>query len=66
MYDIRSSLEADLAAYETLATTLREDASLAQQLGDLGTADLLQGILSEVEDDAHHIDHFLEDDTLQR
>jgi DNA-binding ferritin-like protein len=39
---------------------------LAQQLGDLGTADLLQGILSEVEDDAHHIDHFLEDDTLQR
>ncbi|WP_257628850.1 DNA starvation/stationary phase protection protein DpsA [Haloplanus salinarum] len=66
VYDIRSSLEADLAAYETLATTLREDALLAQQLGDLGTADLLQGILSEVEDDAHHIDHFLEDDTLQR
>jgi DNA-binding ferritin-like protein len=66
VYDIRSSLEADLAAYETLATTLREDALLAQQCGDLGTADLLQEVLSEVEDDAHHIDHFLEDDTLQR
>ena len=66
VYDIRSSLEADLAAYETSATTLREATLLAQQLGDPGTAGLLQGILSEVEDDAHHIDHYLEDDTLQR
>jgi DNA-binding ferritin-like protein len=66
VYDIRSSLEADRAAYETLARTLREDARLAQQLGDLGTADLLQDILSDVEEDVHHVDHFLGDDTLQR
>lgn len=66
VYDIRSSLEADLAAYGTLARTLREDAQLAQQSGDLGTADLLQDILAEIEEDVHHVDHFLGDDTLQR
>jgi DNA-binding ferritin-like protein (oxidative damage protectant) len=66
VYDVRSSLAVDLDGYETLATTLREDAILAQRLGDLGTADLLQEILSDVEEDAHHIDHFLADDTLQR
>jgi DNA-binding ferritin-like protein len=65
VYDVRSSLAVDLDGYETLATTLREDAILAQRLGDLGTADLLQEILSDVEEDAHHIDHFLADDTLQ-
>ena len=66
VYDVRSSLAVDLDGYETLATTLREDAILAQRLGDLGTADLLQEILSEVEEDAHHVEHLLADDTLQR
>lgn len=66
VYDLRSSLAADLAAYETLATTLREDALVAQRLGDLGTADLLREMLADVEEDAHHLDHLLADDTLQR
>lgn len=65
VYDIRSSLAADLDAYETLVTTLREDARLAQQSGDLGTGSLLEDILTDIEEDAHHIDHFLEDDTVQ-
>jgi starvation-inducible DNA-binding protein len=65
VYDIRSSLEADLDAYETLVTTLREDARLAQQSGDLGTANLLQDVLAEIEEDAHHVEHFLGDDTVQ-
>lgn len=66
IYDIRSSLSADLDDYETVATAIREDALLARDLGDLGTADLLQDILGDIEEDAHHIDHFLESDTLQQ
>jgi DNA-binding ferritin-like protein len=64
VYDIRTSLENDLDIYGDIIESLRDHVELATNLGDHATAQLLREILVEVEEDAHHIDHYLEDDTL--
>ena len=64
VYDIRTSLGNDLDIYGDIIESLRDHVELAQNLGDHATAHLLREILIEVEEDAHHIDHYLEDDTL--
>lgn len=64
VYDIRTSLENDLEIYGDIIESLREHIELAGNLGDHATAEILREILVEVEDDAHHIEHYLEDDTL--
>ena len=37
---------------------------IATDLGDHATAEILREILVQTEEDAHHIEHYLEDDTL--
>jgi len=64
VYDIRSSLENDLGMYGDVIETLREHIELADSLGDPATGEILRTNLVQVEDDAHHIEHYLEDDTL--
>ncbi|MFW6436682.1 MAG: DNA starvation/stationary phase protection protein DpsA [Halococcoides sp.] len=64
VYDIRTSLENDLAIYGDIIESLRDHVDLATNLGDHATAQILREILVEVEEDAHHIEHYLEDDTL--
>ena len=64
VYDIRTSLENDLEAYGDIIESLRDHVELATDLGDHATAELLREILVQTEEDAHHIDHYLEDDTL--
>ncbi|MCG1004457.1 MULTISPECIES: DNA starvation/stationary phase protection protein DpsA [Halobacterium] len=64
VYDIRTSLENDLEMYGDIIETLREHVDLAQNLGDHATAEILRENLVQVEEDAHHIEHYLEDDTL--
>ena len=64
VYDIRTSLENDLEMYGDIIVDMREHVELATNLGDPTTAHLLREILEEVEEDAHHIQHYLEDDTL--
>ena len=64
VYDIRTSLENDLEMYGDIIESLRDHVDLATNLGDHATAELLREILVEVEEDAHHLDHYLEDDTL--
>ncbi len=64
VYDIRTSLENDLEMYGDIIESMREHVELATNLGDQATAEILREILVELEDDAHHIDHYLEDDTL--
>ena len=64
VYDIRTSLENDLEIYGDIIESLRDHIDLATNLGDHATAELLREILVEVEEDAHHIDHYLEDDSL--
>ena len=64
VYSIRASLKNDLEIYGDVIESLREHVELATELGDHATAEILRQILVETEDDAHHIDHYLEDDTL--
>jgi DNA-binding ferritin-like protein len=64
VYDVRTSLSNDMAMYGDIIETLREHVELAENLGDPTTAHLLRENLIEVEEAAHHIEHYLEDDTL--
>jgi DNA-binding ferritin-like protein len=64
VYDIRTSLENDLEMYGEVIESYREHIELAEGLGDHATAHLLRAQLQGIEEDAHHIDHYLEDDTL--
>ena len=64
VYDIRTSLANDMEMYGDIIETLREHIELAENLGDPATAELLRENLVHVEEDAHHVEHYLEDDTL--
>ena len=64
-YRIRSMMEHDLAAERTLAKVLRETIQRARDLGDPGTERTVKKVLTKVEDRAHHLDHFLGDDSLE-
>jgi starvation-inducible DNA-binding protein len=64
VYAIRDSLEADLESYGDVVENVREHVGLAIDLGDYATAELLREVLEDLEDDAHDIDHYLENDTL--
>ncbi|MFC7098742.1 DNA starvation/stationary phase protection protein DpsA [Halobaculum marinum] len=64
VYDIRTSLENDMGIYGEIIETLREHIELADRLGDFATSELLRENIVTVEQDAHHIEHYLEDDTL--
>ncbi|MFO7834331.1 MAG: DNA starvation/stationary phase protection protein DpsA [Halohasta sp.] len=64
VYDIRTSLANDMDAYGDMIEGMREHIQLAANLGDPTTEHLLKEVLIELEEDAHHIEHYLEDDSL--
>ena len=64
VFDIRASLEHDLEMYGDVIESLRDHIELAENLGDHATAQILREILVTTEEDAHHIEHYLGDDTL--
>jgi len=64
VYDIRTSLRNDMEMYGDIIETVREHVELAQGLGDHATAEMLRQNLVEMEEHAHHIEHYLEDDSL--
>ncbi|MFC6962115.1 DNA starvation/stationary phase protection protein DpsA [Halocatena marina] len=64
VYDVRLSLRNDLEIYGDIIESLRDHIELSDNLGDFATSEMLREILVEVEEDAHHIEHYLEDDTL--
>ncbi|HET6372190.1 MAG TPA: DNA starvation/stationary phase protection protein DpsA [Candidatus Polarisedimenticolia bacterium] len=64
-FTIRQSLEHDMEAERQLILLLRRHVQLADKHGDPGSAHLLRTILLRHEDQAHHIEHFLGEDTLE-
>jgi DNA-binding ferritin-like protein len=50
--------------YGDIIEMTREHIELATNLGDHATADLLRDTLLDLEEHAHHLEHYLEDDTL--
>ena len=53
-----------MEAEKKIAVELRKTIAKAFELGDYGTKSLLEGILYKTEDRAHHIEHFLGEDTI--
>ena len=64
VFRIRAMLERDRTAEGALAEQLRRIVKLCTSRGDFGTETLLKGVLLRVEDRAHHLDHFLGEDSL--
>ncbi|MFB6305269.1 MAG: DNA starvation/stationary phase protection protein DpsA [Haloferacaceae archaeon] len=64
VYDIRTSLRNDMEMYGDIIETVREHVELTTNLGDHATAEMLRQQLMDLEEHAHHIEHYLEDDTL--
>jgi len=64
VYDVRTSLANDLEMYGDIIESYREHVELAEGLGDYATAQMLRDQLQDVEEYAHHLEHYLEDDTL--
>jgi len=64
VYDIRTSLEHDLEMLGDIVESYRAHVELTEGLGDYATAQMLREQLVELEDFAHEIEHYLEDDTL--
>ena len=64
-YRLRSMLQHDLRAEKVLAEKVREAVELALELGDHGTKRELEKALTKSENRAHHIDHYLGEDTLE-
>lgn len=64
VYDIRTSFENDLEMYGGIIESYREHIELVEGLGDFATSEMLREQLVDLEEHAHIIDHYLEDDTL--
>ncbi len=64
VYDIRTMMENDLEMYGDIIESQRSTIELAENLGDYATAEIMREILVTTEEDGHHFEHYLEDDTL--
>ncbi|WP_435358405.1 DNA starvation/stationary phase protection protein DpsA [Haloarchaeobius sp. DFWS5] len=64
VYTIRASLENDIEMGGDIIETMREHIELTTNLGDHATAHMLREQLLELEEYVHHVEHYLEDDTL--
>ena len=64
VYDIRTSLENDLEMMGDMIESYRQHIELTDGLGDYATGEMLREQLETIEEHAHHIEHYLEDDSL--
>ncbi len=64
VYDIRTSLENDREMMGEIIESYRQHIELADGLGDYATGEMLRRQLETLEEHAHHVHHYLEDDTL--
>lgn len=64
IYACRPMVEHDLQAEQALIRLIRQQASLAESMGDRATRYLYEQILLKTEERAFHLDHFLTHDSL--
>ncbi|MFD1643796.1 DNA starvation/stationary phase protection protein DpsA [Halohasta litorea] len=64
VYDIRTSLSNDLEMMGNMIESIRQHIELVENLGDYATGHMLREQLETLEEHTHHIEHYLEDDTL--
>ncbi|MEM6562391.1 MAG: DNA starvation/stationary phase protection protein [Planctomycetota bacterium] len=64
-FRIRDSLRLDMESEGIIAMNLRKTIQEAGKHGDYGTERILKKVLVHAEDRAHHLAHFLENDSLE-
>ena len=64
VFHVRDMLSRDMEAEKTAAIELRKSIKVAFEHDDFATKSLLEGILKDTEDRAHHIEHFLGHDSV--
>jgi starvation-inducible DNA-binding protein len=64
VYDIRTSLANDMEMFGDMIETMRDHIGMMEDLGDYTSAEILRRYLEDLEEHAHHFEHYLEDDTL--
>lgn len=64
-FRVRDMLELDVLAEGTVCRRLRDTIHLCEKHGDYGTKRLLEQVLFAAEDRAHHLEHYLEGDTME-
>lgn len=62
--DSRTMLGRDLSAIQAILAQLRKDVEACREAGDAGTKEMLEDLLLEHEEEAHHVHHWLEGDSL--
>jgi len=64
VFRIRDGLKNDMEAEKNICNELRKSIKVAFDHEDFGTKQLLEDILAKSEERAHHLEHFLGEDTL--
>ncbi|MBC6994599.1 DNA starvation/stationary phase protection protein [Neolewinella lacunae] len=64
VFHIRESLENDMKNERKIAVEIRKSIKVAMEHEDFGTKSMLEGFLFKIEDRAHHLEHFLGEDSL--
>ena len=64
VYHIRDNFENDMHNERKIAVEFRKTIELCVKHGDYGTKTMLEGFLFKIEDRAHHLEHFLGEDSL--
>lgn len=61
---IRDGLKNDMENEKKMAVEFRKSIKAAMKHDDFGTKSMLEGFLFKIEDRAHHLEHFLGEDSL--
>lgn len=64
VYDIRTSLRNDMEMFGDIVERMRDHIELTNNLGDFTSEEVFRAAIPDYEDHAHHLEHYLEDDTL--
>ena len=64
VYDIRTSLANDMEMLADIVERFRDHIELTSNLGDYTSEEVLRGAITDYEEYAHHLEHYLENDTL--
>ena len=64
VYDVRTSLYNDMVMFSDIIQRMRDHIELTNNLGDYTSEEVFRGAIADYEEYAHHLEHYLEDDTL--
>jgi starvation-inducible DNA-binding protein len=64
VYDARTSLRNDMEMFGDIVERFRDHIELTNGLNDFASEEVLRAAINDYEEHAHHLEHYLEDDTL--